>query len=213
MAITVSGVERIDGQLVRPDQPLAVGLASTVHVHEGAGRSTPSTGPTALARGSASMPIAWARPATPATSPASTLPRRSGQSARCATRCGACWRLRSPATRRGRTSAPSTTRPAPPSRHAELRWPAGGHPSATSVTPAGPVPALVGLLAADGIVVLGGAHGPVRACEAPSCVLYFVRTHPRQEWCSPSCGNRARVARHYRATCAGHGGGKDAAGG
>jgi predicted RNA-binding Zn ribbon-like protein len=34
-------------------------------------------------------------------------------------------------------------------------------------------------------------------CRAPGCILFFLRHHPRQEWCSPSCGNRARVARHY----------------
>jgi predicted RNA-binding Zn ribbon-like protein len=37
----------------------------------------------------------------------------------------------------------------------------------------------------------------LRACNAPGCVLYFMRDHPRREWCSPNCGNRARVARHY----------------
>jgi predicted RNA-binding Zn ribbon-like protein len=34
-------------------------------------------------------------------------------------------------------------------------------------------------------------------CRAPGCVLFFLRRHPRQEWCSSNCGNRARVARHY----------------
>jgi predicted RNA-binding Zn ribbon-like protein len=37
----------------------------------------------------------------------------------------------------------------------------------------------------------------LRACYAPGCVLYFLRDHPRQQWCSAGCGNRARVARHY----------------
>ncbi|MFB4301972.1 CGNR zinc finger domain-containing protein [Actinomadura sp. NTSP31] len=37
----------------------------------------------------------------------------------------------------------------------------------------------------------------VRVCPAPRCVLYFVKRHPRQEWCSIACGNRARAARHY----------------
>ncbi|HEX5403430.1 MAG TPA: CGNR zinc finger domain-containing protein [Pseudonocardiaceae bacterium] len=37
----------------------------------------------------------------------------------------------------------------------------------------------------------------LRACYAPGCVLYFVRDHPRRQWCSAGCGNRARVARHY----------------
>jgi predicted RNA-binding Zn ribbon-like protein len=37
----------------------------------------------------------------------------------------------------------------------------------------------------------------LRACHAPGCVLYFVKSHPRREWCSVTCGNRARAARHY----------------
>ena len=35
----------------------------------------------------------------------------------------------------------------------------------------------------------------LRACQAPRCVRYF-RKHRRQEWCKPSCANRARVARY-----------------
>ncbi len=38
----------------------------------------------------------------------------------------------------------------------------------------------------------------LRACNAPGCVLYFVKDHPRREWCSAACGNRARAARHYQ---------------
>jgi len=34
-------------------------------------------------------------------------------------------------------------------------------------------------------------------CRAPGCIVFFLKRHPRQQWCSPSCGNRARVARHY----------------
>jgi predicted RNA-binding Zn ribbon-like protein len=41
-----------------------------------------------------------------------------------------------------------------------------------------------------------GASG-LRACYAPGCVLYFVKSHPRREWCSVACGNRARAVRHY----------------
>ena len=36
------------------------------------------------------------------------------------------------------------------------------------------------------------------ACHAPGCVLYFTRDHPRRQWCSVACGNRARAARHYQ---------------
>jgi predicted RNA-binding Zn ribbon-like protein len=37
----------------------------------------------------------------------------------------------------------------------------------------------------------------LRACQAPGCVFYFVRSNPRRRWCSETCGNRARAARHY----------------
>ncbi|WP_225853148.1 CGNR zinc finger domain-containing protein [Micromonospora sp. AMSO1212t] len=45
-----------------------------------------------------------------------------------------------------------------------------------------------------------GADGRerLRACPAPRCVRYFLQEHARQQWCKPSCGNRARVARHYQ---------------
>jgi predicted RNA-binding Zn ribbon-like protein len=53
---------------------------------------------------------------------------------------------------------------------------------------------------ADAAIALftGPERESLRACHAPGCVLYFVKQHPRREWCSPGCGNRARVARHYQ---------------
>ncbi|WP_328531406.1 ABATE domain-containing protein [Nocardioides sp. NBC_00368] len=55
------------------------------------------------------------------------------------------------------------------------------------------------LVALEGSEVLAGqAPHELKACGGPGCVLYFVRDHPRREWCSEGCGNRARVARHYR---------------
>ncbi|WP_131787960.1 CGNR zinc finger domain-containing protein [Protofrankia symbiont of Coriaria ruscifolia] len=50
------------------------------------------------------------------------------------------------------------------------------------------------------IELLGGpSRAQLRACHAPGCVLFFVKDHPRREWCSAACGNRARVARfHHR---------------
>jgi predicted RNA-binding Zn ribbon-like protein len=43
------------------------------------------------------------------------------------------------------------------------------------------------------------AVAAVRACEGAHCRLLFLPAHPRRRWCSPAtCGNRARVARHYR---------------
>jgi predicted RNA-binding Zn ribbon-like protein len=49
-------------------------------------------------------------------------------------------------------------------------------------------------------MTLMAGENPVglRACYAPGCVLYFVNSHPRREWCSTACGNRARAARHYQ---------------
>ncbi|HEY7620277.1 MAG TPA: ABATE domain-containing protein [Solirubrobacteraceae bacterium] len=54
-------------------------------------------------------------------------------------------------------------------------------------------------LAADAIDLLTGPQrADLRACGAPGCVLLFLKDHPRREWCSNACGNRARQARHYR---------------
>ncbi|WP_159942349.1 MULTISPECIES: ABATE domain-containing protein [unclassified Nocardiopsis] len=47
-------------------------------------------------------------------------------------------------------------------------------------------------------LLTGPALELLRACPAPGCVLFYLRTHPRREWCSPGCGTRVRVARHSR---------------
>lgn len=56
---------------------------------------------------------------------------------------------------------------------------------------------LLSSLAAEIIAMFGSDNLELRACLAPGCVLYFVKDHPRREWCSTACGNRARAARHY----------------
>ena len=58
--------------------------------------------------------------------------------------------------------------------------------------------ARLGLDAVD--LLTGPAAVKLRACNAPGCVLYFLKTHPRREWCSEGCGNRVRAARHYQRT-------------
>ncbi|MFE3773968.1 ABATE domain-containing protein [Streptomyces sp. NPDC057579] len=67
--------------------------------------------------------------------------------------------------------------------------------------PLGSPPAADRLTAALARAALAFLAGPdrerLRACPAPRCVRYFVKDHARQEWCKPSCGNRARVARHH----------------
>ena len=53
-------------------------------------------------------------------------------------------------------------------------------------------------VASESVDFLTGSDASLlRACYAPGCVLYFVKDHPRREWCSTACGNRARAARHY----------------
>lgn len=75
----------------------------------------------------------------------------------------------------------------------ELAWPSDGPPIRTLHGPA------AGVIATLGVELLAGeGRGRLRACLAPNCVLYFVKEHTRREWCSPNCGNRARVARHYQ---------------
>jgi predicted RNA-binding Zn ribbon-like protein len=60
---------------------------------------------------------------------------------------------------------------------------------------------VLGALAIDAIDLLSGPdRGDLRACGAPGCVLLFLKDHPRREWCSAACGNRARQARHYART-------------
>ncbi|MFP8961248.1 CGNR zinc finger domain-containing protein [Streptomyces nanhaiensis] len=89
-----------------------------------------------------------------------------------------------------------------------VSWPEIGDGAADGAADGGPVvrwaeadPRLVmlGAVAVSGVELLAGpGRRDVRACAAPGCVLYFVRTHRRREWCTPACGNRVRVARHNR---------------
>ncbi|MFF2847703.1 CGNR zinc finger domain-containing protein [Streptomyces sp. NPDC058001] len=66
------------------------------------------------------------------------------------------------------------------------------------VGPATGADLLAAVLATAALAFLTGPDRTrLRACHAPRCVRYFLKEHPRQEWCKPSCGNRARVARHH----------------
>ncbi|WP_329129339.1 ABATE domain-containing protein [Streptomyces sp. NBC_01476] len=91
-----------------------------------------------------------------------------------------------------------------------LDWPPDGPPAAGWAVPGGPTAGdrLTGAIARAAIAFLAGPdREKLRACPAPRCVRYFVKEHARQEWCKPSCGNRARVARHHarrRAQTAAH---------
>ncbi|WP_433499694.1 CGNR zinc finger domain-containing protein [Sphaerimonospora sp. CA-214678] len=82
-----------------------------------------------------------------------------------------------------------------------LDWPADDVPVVHVVpaVPAGESERIRAALAASAMELLAGPYREkLRTCPAPRCVLYFVKEHPRQEWCSVTCGNRARAARHYR---------------
>ncbi|MFF5231810.1 CGNR zinc finger domain-containing protein [Dactylosporangium sp. NPDC000521] len=87
----------------------------------------------------------------------------------------------------------------------ELHWPdpGGGEGAAgpwrTARTAHAPALAAVAAIAEEAVALFAGPdRALLRACRAPGCVLYFIRNHPRREWCSDGCGNRARVARHYQ---------------
>lgn len=86
-----------------------------------------------------------------------------------------------------------------------LAWPEDGAPAALLAADGGePIDLLVAALARAAIAFLTGPRRErLRACTAPRCVRYFVKEHGKQEWCKPSCGNRARVARHYQRVRAG----------
>ncbi len=65
-------------------------------------------------------------------------------------------------------------------------------------TAVSPVTLALATVATDAVHLLSGPNAvQLRACQAPGCVLYFVKSHPRRQWCSQACGNRVRAARHY----------------
>ncbi|WP_455218306.1 CGNR zinc finger domain-containing protein, partial [Kaarinaea lacus] len=57
-------------------------------------------------------------------------------------------------------------------------------------------------LAYQGATLLSSAQAEhLKRCNNPDCVLLFVDTSRTQQrkWCSmDTCGNRAKVAKHYR---------------
>lgn len=81
-----------------------------------------------------------------------------------------------------------------------LAWSPGGVPTTHwRSDDADPTTQLIGALGRSGVDFLTGPDRErLRACPAARCVRYFIRDDPRQTWCSPSCGNRERVNRHYQ---------------
>jgi predicted RNA-binding Zn ribbon-like protein len=67
----------------------------------------------------------------------------------------------------------------------------------------GPEQLLVPVAESAATLLSRGDLSLVRRCENPACILFFydtTRNHGRR-WCSmTACGNRAKVAAHYRRT-------------
>jgi hypothetical protein len=79
-----------------------------------------------------------------------------------------------------------------------LDWPPANSPHRQLVSAHDPARAVLSHIADLGARLFGSEQRTeLRPCYAPGCVLYFLRDHPRRQWCSAGCGNRARVARHY----------------
>ncbi|TCC42159.1 CGNR zinc finger domain-containing protein [Kribbella speibonae] len=87
----------------------------------------------------------------------------------------------------------------------QLEWVEGAAPATKRVPrTADPVALLVGAVGRSAIdFLVGPDRARLRACPAARCVKYFLQDDPRQTWCSPACGNRERVNRHYRKRTAG----------
>jgi predicted RNA-binding Zn ribbon-like protein len=83
-----------------------------------------------------------------------------------------------------------------------LRW-SDDRPELDTVWDQGARPANVTLaeIAANAIdTILGDRGDRLRLCEAHGCNRMFIQDHGRRRWCSRACGDRVRVARHYRKT-------------
>jgi predicted RNA-binding Zn ribbon-like protein len=53
-------------------------------------------------------------------------------------------------------------------------------------------------IATDCIDLLtGDRHRALRHCGAHGCIRFFLQNHGRRQWCSRTCGDRVRVARHH----------------
>jgi predicted RNA-binding Zn ribbon-like protein len=66
-----------------------------------------------------------------------------------------------------------------------------------TASPSRPVQVLAAI-ARSAIELLGGPdRDRLRLCPATRCGTLFIASRSRQVWCSASCGNRMRVARHH----------------
>jgi predicted RNA-binding Zn ribbon-like protein len=79
----------------------------------------------------------------------------------------------------------------------QLNWPADGRPRMWLSTQSGSSGHALGILARAVIdLVTGPQRELLRICQAPGCTEVYLATNSRRLWCSSTCGNRVRVARH-----------------
>jgi predicted RNA-binding Zn ribbon-like protein len=79
----------------------------------------------------------------------------------------------------------------------QLDWPTRGAARVSTTIVRSRAPDPLAAVARSAITLLGGpGRTRLRACANPSCVLFFVGGNGRRLYCSASCGNRVRVARH-----------------
>ncbi|GAA2473056.1 ABATE domain-containing protein [Streptomyces longisporus] len=78
-----------------------------------------------------------------------------------------------------------------------LHWPEGAEPAVHARAADGAHDLTAALAQATIAFLAGPDRQRLRARHAPRCMRCFLKEHPRQEWCRPSCGNRAGVARHH----------------
>lgn len=88
---------------------------------------------------------------------------------------------------------------------ANARWKAlrqeGGVLRAVDVSGTAGADRFLGEIAKSAILLLGSEAAPaVGVCGAPGCGMFYLAERRNQRWCCTSCGNRARVARHYART-------------
>jgi predicted RNA-binding Zn ribbon-like protein len=85
-------------------------------------------------------------------------------------------------------------------RVTRLSWNGDGPGSQTLWPPEAPrLEIALATIAEDAIeTLLGDTGAHLRACEAHGCTRLFIQDHGRRRWCSKTCGDRVRVARHYR---------------
>jgi predicted RNA-binding Zn ribbon-like protein len=83
---------------------------------------------------------------------------------------------------------------------AAAQWPELGHDRRIEQHALGDaVQRLLAHYARSTMELAAGGSAKLRVCGAPSCGMFYRPRRRQQRWCSEPCGNRARVARHYRA--------------